>query len=58
MIESLSLEMRVGERVALRGPNGAGKTTVLRCVGGTVTPTRQGMSQWRVSRLGASRLAA
>jgi ABC-type Na+ transport system ATPase subunit NatA len=40
VIESLSLELRMGERVALRGPNGAGKTTVLRCVAGTVTPTR------------------
>ncbi len=40
VIESLSLELRVGGRVALRGPNGSGKTTVLRCVAGTVTPTR------------------
>ena len=40
VIKALSLELRVGERVALRGPNGAGKTTVLRCVAGTITPTR------------------
>jgi ABC-type multidrug transport system ATPase subunit len=40
VIKALSLELPVGERVALRGPNGAGKTTVLRCVAGTVTPTR------------------
>src|SRR5436190_7699784 len=44
VIESLSLELGVGERVALRGPNGAGKTTVLRCVAGTVTPTRGSVS--------------
>ncbi len=44
VIQSLSLELRVGDRVALRGPNGAGKTTVLRCVAGTVTPTRGSIS--------------
>ena len=44
VIQSLSLELGVGERVALRGPNGAGKTTVLRCVAGTVTPTRGSIS--------------
>jgi ABC-2 type transport system ATP-binding protein len=40
VIESLSLELRAGQRVALCGPNGSGKTTVLRCVAGTVAPTR------------------
>ena len=40
VIEQLSLTVDAGERVALRGPNGSGKTTVLRCVAGTVAPTR------------------
>ena len=40
VIESLSLTVNAGERVALRGPNGSGKTTVLRCIAGTVAPTR------------------
>ena len=44
VIEALSLELEVGQRVALRGPNGSGKTTVLRCVAGTVTPTRGSVS--------------
>jgi ABC-type multidrug transport system ATPase subunit len=38
-IESLSLALGPGERVALWGPNGSGKSTVLRCVAGTLTPT-------------------
>jgi ABC-2 type transport system ATP-binding protein len=40
VIESLSLTVEAGQRVALRGPNGSGKTTVLRCVAGTVAPSR------------------
>jgi ABC-2 type transport system ATP-binding protein len=44
VIESLTLSVEAGERVALRGPNGSGKTTVLRCVAGTVAPTRGSIS--------------
>jgi ABC-type multidrug transport system ATPase subunit len=40
VIESLSLVLDAGKRVALRGPNGSGKTTLIRCIAGTVTPTR------------------
>jgi ABC-2 type transport system ATP-binding protein len=40
VIESLSLALDPGKRVALRGPNGSGKTTLIRCIAGTVTPTR------------------
>jgi ABC-type multidrug transport system ATPase subunit len=44
VIKSLTLSMEAGERVALRGPNGSGKTTVLRCIAGTVAPTRGNIS--------------
>jgi len=40
VIHSLNLELREGERVAVCGPNGSGKTTVLRCIAGSVSPTR------------------
>jgi ABC-type multidrug transport system ATPase subunit len=40
VIGSLDLDVAGGERVALRGPNGSGKTTVLRCIAGTVDPSR------------------
>ena len=40
VIDSLDLELREGEHVALCGPNGSGKTTLLRCIAGTVSPTR------------------
>lgn len=39
VVESLSVSVKRGERVALWGENGSGKTTVLRCVAGTLTPT-------------------
>ena len=35
ILDSLSLEVRPGEAIALMGPNGAGKTTLLSCVAGT-----------------------
>lgn len=40
VVDGLDLELKAGDRVALCGPNGAGKTTVLRCIAGTVSPTR------------------
>lgn len=40
VVAGLDLDLRAGDRVALCGPNGAGKTTVLRCIAGTVAPTR------------------
>ena len=39
VVRDLDLEVRPGQRTALRGPNGSGKTTVLRCILGTVAPT-------------------
>jgi ABC-2 type transport system ATP-binding protein len=39
VIAALDLDVRPGERTAIRGSNGSGKTTVLRCVAGTLTPT-------------------
>ena len=58
MIESLSLTVEAGQRVALRGPNGSGKTTVLRCVAGTVAPSRGRISVGghAAGTLGARRL--
>jgi len=58
VIESLSLTVDAGERVALRGPNGSGKTTVLRCVAGTVAPTRGRISVggYPAGSVGARRL--
>jgi ABC-2 type transport system ATP-binding protein len=39
VLTDFNLELRRGERVAVRGPNGAGKTTLLRCIAGTVSPS-------------------
>jgi len=39
VVESLSVTVDRGERVALCGSNGSGKTTVLRCIAGTLSPT-------------------
>jgi ABC-2 type transport system ATP-binding protein len=58
VIESLSLTVGAGQTVALRGPNGSGKTTVLRCVAGTVAPTRGRIhvGEHAAGTLGARRL--
>jgi ABC-2 type transport system ATP-binding protein len=40
VVRDLSLRVDPGERVAFWGPNGSGKTTALRCIAGTLTPTR------------------
>ena len=40
VVERLNLDLEPGERAVLWGPNGSGKTTVLRCVAGTLLPTR------------------
>ena len=39
-VDSVSLEIRAGEIVALIGPNGAGKTTFFNCVTGIYDPTK------------------
>jgi ABC-type multidrug transport system ATPase subunit len=40
VVDNFNLSLSAGERVALRGRNGSGKTTILRCILGTLTPTR------------------
>ena len=38
LLESISLQIRGGERVVLTGPNGSGKTTLLRTIAGRLPP--------------------
>ena len=40
VVRALDLTLAPGERTALWGPNGSGKSTVLRCIAGTLDPTR------------------
>src|SRR6185295_9197593 len=39
-VNGLGFSVRAGEVLGLVGPNGAGKTTTLRCLRGTIPPTR------------------
>ncbi|MFO7592575.1 MAG: ATP-binding cassette domain-containing protein [Pseudomonadota bacterium] len=38
LIEGLSLQLRQGERLAVRGPNGSGKSTLLKLLSGELSP--------------------
>jgi len=40
VVGSLDLSLAPGERAAFWGPNGSGKSTVLRCIAGTLYPSR------------------
>lgn len=40
VVGPLDLDVAPGERLALWGPNGSGKSTIIRCVAGTLTPSR------------------
>ena len=44
VLESVSLDVRTGERLAVIGSNGAGKTTLLKLIGGVLTPARGSVS--------------
>ncbi len=39
VLDTISLEVRQGERVGIIGPNGAGKSTLLKVMAGILTPT-------------------
>jgi NitT/TauT family transport system ATP-binding protein len=39
VIDSITFEIKEGEKVALLGPSGCGKSTILRCVSGLLKPT-------------------
>ena len=38
LLSGLTLDVRLGQRIALTGPNGAGKTTLLRTIAGEIPP--------------------
>ena len=40
VVVGLDMQVDPGQRVALVGPNGSGKSTVLRCITGTLAPSR------------------
>ncbi|MDQ2986041.1 MAG: ABC transporter ATP-binding protein [Armatimonadota bacterium] len=40
VLHDLSFQVAKGEVVALLGPNGSGKSTLIRCLSGTLTPTK------------------
>ncbi len=51
VLDGVTFDVAIGERVALAGPSGAGKTTLLRVCNGSVTPSRG-----RVEVLGANKI--
>ncbi|MBV8885386.1 MAG: nitrate/sulfonate/bicarbonate ABC transporter ATP-binding protein [Chroococcidiopsidaceae cyanobacterium CP_BM_RX_35] len=40
ILESINLELRMGEIVALLGPSGSGKSTLMRMIAGLIAPTK------------------
>jgi zinc/manganese transport system ATP-binding protein len=55
VLEAVSAEVRAGEFIGVFGPNGAGKTTLMRCLLGTLRPSRGSVAIFGQSPARASR---
>ena len=56
-VESVALDIKGGELVALLGPSGCGKTTLLRAIGGFISQRKGASRRWRERRPSAAEQA-